>query len=108
MPNPSVRSSADADAQAEPFRAMLKEMSALFWDAQPDALDMERNSDYIIARLLNLGGMRGFIWVQRLYGEESIRGAVVRRTDMRPAVREFMARMYDIPRDDLRTATPWR
>ena len=90
------------------FQRMLAEMSPLFWDTQTERLDADEHSDYIIARLLNMGGMRGYLWVQKLYSEEAIRGAVIRRRDIRPVVRNFMAARYHIPSDSLLKTVDWR
>ena len=52
---------------------------------------MDDHSGYIISRLLNAGGMRGFIYVEDLYSRESIERVVESRRDLRPQVRAFMA-----------------
>ena len=78
------------------FRQMLKDMRGLFWDTDPEALDMDRHRRYIISRLLNLGGMPGIIWVMDHYTEDEIIDAVLHRRDMDPKVRSFMCNLYGI------------
>lgn len=90
------------------FERMLTEMKPLFWDTNTDALDKERNAPYIISRLLNMGGMRGYIWVVDLFSERQIVDAVRHRRDMRPVVRSFMARKYHVPQDQLIQPHHWR
>ena len=92
----------------EAFRRMLAEMRPLFWDTDVQALDRDRNAPYIIVRLLNLGGMRGYIWTVDLFTEQQIADAVIRRRDLRPVVRSFMARRLNIPRERLVQTPSWR
>ena len=87
--------------QKKAFERMLSEMKPLFWDTDIDSLDMERNAPFIISRLLNMGGMRGYIWVVDLFTERQIVDAVMHRRDMRPVVRNFMARRFNVPLDQL-------
>ncbi len=95
-------------ARGKAFERMLSEMKPLFWDTRIDALDMNRNAPYIISRLLNMGGMRGYIWVVDLFSEQQIVDAVSRRRDMKPVVRSFMARKFHIPRERLPLSRDWR
>lgn len=97
-----------AQARDDAFGRMLEEMKPLFWDTRVEALDRERNAPYIISRLLNMGGMRGYIWVVDLFTERQIVDAVCRRRDMKPVVRSFMARKYDIPGERLPRPERWR
>ncbi len=92
----------------EAFRRMLEEMRPLFWDTDVQALDRDRNAPYIIARLLNLGGMRGYIWTVDLFTEQQIADAVIRRRDLRPVVCSFMARRLNIPQERLVQTPSWR
>ena len=92
----------------EAFRRMLEEMRPLFWDTDVQALDRDRNAPYIIVRLLNLGGMRGYIWTVDLFTEQQIADAVIRRRDLRPVVRSFMARRLNIPQERLVQTPSWR
>ncbi len=104
----SIQTTQRVIPRSEQFQTMLREMNPLFWDTQTEQLDADEHSDYIIARLLNMGSMRGFLWVQKLYNEDAIRGAVIRRRDMRPVVRNFMAAQYNIPTESLLETVDWR
>ena len=90
------------------FGRMLLEMKPLFWDTDIEALDEARNAPYIISRLLNMGGMRGYIWVTDLFSEAQIVDTVLHRRDMRPVVRSFMARKYGVPQERLPRQRQWR
>ena len=92
----------------EAFQKMLTDMRPYFWDTKPEDLDIDKNSAYIISRLLNMGGMPGYLWVQELYNQDDIIHAVIHRRDMRPVVRNFMAQQYHIPPETLTKASAWR
>ena len=90
------------------FQKMLADMHPFFWDADITQLDMKENSAYIISRLLNMGGMPGYLWVQYLFTRDEIVQAVIHRRDMRPIVRNFMAAQYHIPAESLIKTPAWR
>ena len=95
-------------AQEGAFERMLSEMKPLFWDTRVEVLDKERNAPYIISRLLNMGGMRGYIWVVDLFSEQQIVDTVRHRRDLRPIVRNFMAQRYHVPKEQLIQPEEWR
>lgn len=92
------------ERRASAFKDMLAEMKPCFWDTDVSALDVDKNAPYIIARLLNMGGMAGYCWTVDLYPEQVIAQAVIHRRDMHPIVRNFMASRYHIPKEMLVTA----
>jgi hypothetical protein len=49
------------------------EMRWLFWDADVDAIDIERNADDILARVLERGRLAEVRWALVTYGVERIR-----------------------------------
>lgn len=90
------------------FAQMLNEYRSLFWDTDIDALDMKGNRLYIISRLLSKGGMPGYLWVTKHYSEADIIDAIIRRRDMDPIMRNFMAEKYHVPKDQMVKSRQWR
>lgn len=43
------------------------EYRSLFWDTDPDHIDIKKNAKYIIERVLEVGNMGALGWIQRLY-----------------------------------------
>ncbi len=39
----------------------------LFWDTSPETIDIRTHARYIVERVLEVGGLDAFYWVQRLY-----------------------------------------
>ena len=95
-------------AQEAAFRKMLRDMSPIFWDTDIEQLDMDANHRYIIARLLNMGGMRGYFWVRDHYSPPAIVDALTHRRDIRPIQQNFMAEQYGVPRSALPKPALWR
>jgi hypothetical protein len=50
---------------------------SLFWDVNPDEVDLLRNSVLVIERLLNEGDQRALSWLFKTYTEDKIREAVL-------------------------------
>lgn len=50
------------------------EHSWLFWDVALDQLDLQRDSTYVLSRVLERGRMLDVRWVVRHYGLDAIRG----------------------------------
>jgi len=90
------------------FEQMLIKFRPLFWDTDIDALDMTANGQYVISRLLSMGGMPGYLWVTRHFSEKDIVEAVIYRRDMNPIIRNYMAERYHIPKDQLVKTRAWR
>ncbi len=42
-------------------------LRSLFWDTNPDRIHIRKNARYIIERILELGDMKAFAWLQRVY-----------------------------------------
>jgi len=40
---------------------------SLFWDTDPSKIAIKANARYVIERVLEMGGMEAFQWVQRVY-----------------------------------------
>jgi hypothetical protein len=49
-----------------------EDMRWLFWDVDPDAIDLERDGDWVLARVLEHGRLPDVKWALRSYGRERI------------------------------------
>jgi hypothetical protein len=47
-------------------------MHALFWETRPARVDLERDVDYVLARVLEFGRLVDVRWVLRRYGLERV------------------------------------
>ena len=49
---------------------------SLFWDTDPDKIDMEKNAEYIIERILDFGNDQEVSWLRKFYDPNLIRKVV--------------------------------
>lgn len=54
-------------AEQEAGKKVPDEYRSLFWDTDPDHIDLKKNAKYIIERVLEVGNMGALGWIQRLY-----------------------------------------
>ena len=45
---------------------------SFFWDTDPEKIDLKANKRYVIERILELGGLDAFEWLQRIYPTQRI------------------------------------
>lgn len=61
----------------------------LFWDADPESIDLKKNARYIIERVLELGGLDALQWIQRLYPTSLIVETLETSRKITPRSRNF-------------------
>ncbi len=88
-------------------REGLRQMRGIFWDTDVERLDLEKNKPFIIARMLEKGGMRGMIWVEAVYPAEDIVDALCSRRDFSPVVRNYYLGRYHVPREAVAASLNW-
>lgn len=49
-----------------------EKMSWLFWELDPPSPDAEQHADYILARILEFGGLAEVRWALQTYGPERV------------------------------------
>ena len=54
--------------------ALPKEFKGYFWDCDFKRLDFTKYRDFILGRLLKLGGIKAVIWVYRHFSRKDIHG----------------------------------
>ncbi len=88
-------------------RNALREMQPIFWDTDIERMDVERCKPFIIARMLEKGGLRGYFWVEETYSEAEITDVVCHRRDLSPLVRNHMLLKHRIPREAVTVPMGW-
>jgi len=76
-------------------------LRTLFWDSNVDELDLEKNSDYIIARLYNFGGVAGRMWAEIYYTPAQIKKAACSRRDFDPIVANYLKNVFKLDSNDM-------
>jgi hypothetical protein len=49
---------------------------SIFWDVDPNQLNLTANSEFIISRVLNYGDIADYRWALKFYGPKKIRHSV--------------------------------
>ncbi|HBB65290.1 MAG TPA: hypothetical protein DCZ84_01465 [Candidatus Vogelbacteria bacterium] len=67
----------------------MKFRQSLFWDANPEKLDPERNAQYIIERILDFGRDDEVRWLKQQYDSARIKKAVEKSRSLRPDTKKL-------------------
>lgn len=68
-----------------------------FWDVPLESIDYERHKDFIIARILQYGGIEGVRWIFNNYGSQSIKRVVMNNISLSVRTALFWAVYFSIP-----------
>ena len=85
----------------------IRQMRGIFWDTDIEQLDPEKNKRFIIARMLEKGGIRGLIWTEAVYTRAEIIDVICHRRDLSPVVRNFYIGRYHIPKEAVTVPGNW-
>ncbi len=73
----------------------------LFWDVNPEKLDWERNSRFIIGRVMVRGGMNDMNVLMKLYTRSQIIDAVKKSRDLDAVTHNFCSNYFNIPKAEM-------
>ena len=51
----------------ETEKRLPRQFYPLFWDTAPERINIRKNARYIVERVLELGNLEAFRWIQKLY-----------------------------------------
>lgn len=71
-------------------------LQRFFWDTHFETIDRERNKNYIIARLLELGDEAAIAWLVRHYSQNDLRQMVLTGRDLSPKSRHYWKFKYHV------------
>lgn len=75
----------------------LPEVVRLFWDVDPDTVDLERHRDYVMERVMARGGWEAMRWLRRTYSIEQMADFLVRKGHrLAPRERAYWALIADV------------
>ncbi|MCQ2802563.1 MAG: helix-turn-helix transcriptional regulator [Bacilli bacterium] len=73
-----------------------------FWDVEFDKLDLINDQDYIISRLLTMGGIDGTKFIFQNYSYEEIKNVITISRKLDKKVASFFANYFKLNRNDMR------
>ncbi|HEY5407947.1 MAG TPA: hypothetical protein VIJ92_12710 [Ginsengibacter sp.] len=73
----------------------------LFWDVNPDKLDWEKNSRFIIERVMVRGGMKDVKIIMKLYKRQQVIDAIKKSRDLDRITHNFCSNYFNIPKAEM-------
>lgn len=69
----------------------------LLWEVDPDRIDTERHGDYLIARVIEFGGLAEVRWLLAAYGEDRVHRFLrdVGHVELTPRTLAFWRAFFD-------------
>jgi hypothetical protein len=80
-------------------------MRRLFWDVDPDAVDVVRERSFVLDRVLEYGGIEAVDWAEDTYGTDGLRDYFLTRGDrvLSAKTRSFWRAMFNLTDDSCTT-----
>ena len=75
---------------------------SLFWDTNYDTIDWEKNSQYVICRVLDRGSMEDWRAIKAYYGIEKIIQAAKETRYLSKKSVYFISAIYEVPLEEFR------
>jgi hypothetical protein len=76
--------------------------SGLFWDVDAAAIDWDKNSTWVIARVLSRGNLPDFRELVRFYGLKRIETEMLQVRYLDKKTLSFVAALFNIPKEQFR------
>ena len=67
----------------------MKFRPALFWDTNPNKIDVKKNAQYIIERVLDFGNDKEVRWLYHFYDKSLLKKVVVNSRSLRPRTKNL-------------------
>lgn len=74
----------------------------LFWDVDPDSIDLDKHARFVIERVLTRGSADDFSELQRTYGKDRIRQELRNCRSLDPKTIRFCSVIYDLRKEDFK------
>ena len=62
----------------------MKLRQALFWDTDPKKIDLQKNAQYVIERVLDFGNDKEVKWLWKFYDKKLLKKVVTNSRSLRP------------------------
>lgn len=82
--------------QSDAVKLMDNLRRSLFWDVDPDSIDFKKNSEYVIARILEYGNIKEIAWMFRAYDRKKIRDVFITHRGFSPRTAYFWKSFFNL------------
>lgn len=86
------------------MKSQIKLKKILFWDVDFKQLDLEKNKEFIVGRVLLFGDLKDFKFVRNYYGLQKIKKIACNLRYLDPKSLNFWSLFFKIPRSKFRCA----
>ena len=62
----------------------MKLRQSLFWDTNPDKIDLQKNAQYVIERVLDFGNDSEVSWLWKMYDKSLLQKVVTQSRSLMP------------------------
>lgn len=88
------------------MKQLPKSVWKYFWDTEVGQVDVDKNSHYIIERVLEWGRTEDIKWLIGQYGMSEIKKVLMSSRQMPQKQANFWASIWDIPREEVLCLQP--
>jgi len=67
----------------------MKFRQSLFWDTNPENIDLEKNAQYVIERVLDFGRDDEVRWLRKFYDLSLVKKIVMKSRSLRPETKNL-------------------
>ena len=67
----------------------MKLRQTLFWDTDPDKIDLQKNARYVIERVMDFGNDEEARWIWNYYDKSLLRDVAEKSRDLRPRTKSL-------------------
>jgi hypothetical protein len=78
---------------------------ALFWDANPDNIDLEHHSRFIIERIINRGSYDDWKALINFYGRQRLKEEVVTIRNLNKKSLNYLSVFFNLKKNEFRCCT---
>lgn len=79
----------------------MKNLSKIFWDTRQEDLDFEKQSDFVISRVLEHGYLDDIKWLLKKYSKEKIKKALYTSRNLSEKTANFWSNYFNIPKQKI-------
>lgn len=77
----------------------------LFWDVNPDKVDLEQHARWIMARVIEYGALKDWHAIRRYYGDERMKSELTQARELHPQVVSLCCAVFDLKKEDFLCCT---
>ena len=99
----------DTDKVDKKIRTMAFPFSRnLFWDVNIENIDLQKNSRYVIERVITRGFTEDFYMLLKIYSTPQIQEAVRKSKELDAKTAQFCSTFFNIPKSEVHVSSFYR